>query len=404
VTDSPARGRSRIYPARRALEHAARLVDVRPVRLLAVLLPVWQAEVRAHLTEASDYELIDRFVERAIEDCGITSRQGLADFFGLDRSLVDRVVDVLAAIGHLTDRGDALALSPLGRRSRAEGVRYVTRTGRLRLLFEAITHSPLRREHYAASVTRVDQPELGRDALHDGTTFVPLWHCSWRQEMVNQLATQPSRDAYNLPSELRVDTIGEVDGLFMPVYIVRAALRDGSAHYLAFSQVRGERDPLVESICNTNHRMRRFLQQEEERDGRDPMEVWRGWLLARGFDTGSLRRLPNGVLRADLPASAMAGATTTGLGITQLGSFWMEGGLFLNLWCRNRDTRRTAALERGLLVVSSSLSRDEVQDGLDVLCQQLEVPSVSVDELRAHADRRGRTGLARILDSLRAYE
>jgi hypothetical protein len=58
--------------------------------------PVWRVEVKATVTDAEDYALIDRYLERGIASAGLNSVGSLASFLGLDEVVVDRVLRFLS--------------------------------------------------------------------------------------------------------------------------------------------------------------------------------------------------------------------------------------------------------------------------------------------------------------------
>ncbi len=66
-------GRLIRYPEERALEDAAFAHGLAPTRIFALLLPVWRVEVKATVTDAEDYALIDRYLERGIASAGLNS-------------------------------------------------------------------------------------------------------------------------------------------------------------------------------------------------------------------------------------------------------------------------------------------------------------------------------------------
>src|SRR4051812_19990309 len=90
------------YPEERALEDAVYRVGVRPTRIFALLLPVLCVEIEATVTDGEPYELIDRYLGRAIAEGGLHTTVELADFLALDEVLVDRALRFLTAIGHVT--------------------------------------------------------------------------------------------------------------------------------------------------------------------------------------------------------------------------------------------------------------------------------------------------------------
>lgn len=85
-----------IYPARRAVEHAVTVPGVRPVRLFPILWPLWQVEITANVYDEQAYEIIDRFLVRALVEGGVDRREELIGFFGLQPSLVDRCLALIS--------------------------------------------------------------------------------------------------------------------------------------------------------------------------------------------------------------------------------------------------------------------------------------------------------------------
>lgn len=138
------------FPEERVLEDAAFCQGIVPTRLYALLLPVWQVEIRADVTEGEDFFLIDRFLERGLRHGALHTVDELATFFALDHALVAQAVRFLTAIGHLREEsGGRLSLTPLGQRSVDDDIRYVvTRQDRRKLYFEALSCTPLTQAHY----------------------------------------------------------------------------------------------------------------------------------------------------------------------------------------------------------------------------------------------------------------
>ena len=116
-------GRLIRYPEERALEDAAFTHGLMPTRIFALLLPIWRVDVRACVTAAEPYALIDRYLELGIGTAGLDSVTGLAGFFGLDDVVVERPLRFLAGIGHVTMGGGRVALTELGQRSVRDGKR-----------------------------------------------------------------------------------------------------------------------------------------------------------------------------------------------------------------------------------------------------------------------------------------
>jgi hypothetical protein len=82
---------------------------------------------------------------------------------------------------------------------------------------------------------------------------------------VRQLAERPDRERFNLPHELTDLEIVTVGQVYLPVYLVDALLQDGGRRFLAFSQIAGERDHLVERLVTRSPLISRALEAEDQR-------------------------------------------------------------------------------------------------------------------------------------------
>jgi hypothetical protein len=99
--------------------------------------------VRATVTEGEDYELIDRYLERAIAETRLDTIADLARFLALDEVIVDRAMRFLTAIEHVRGTGGRFALTELGVR------RCATRspTGSPGTTVASSTSTPSARDH-----------------------------------------------------------------------------------------------------------------------------------------------------------------------------------------------------------------------------------------------------------------
>jgi hypothetical protein len=89
-------------PLVRVIEHAVSLPGVPAIRYFSVLWPLWQVEVAAVAYDEQPYDLIDRFVIRAVAEGDLTRPQDIASFLGVSQDLVIRCTRFLQLIGHLT--------------------------------------------------------------------------------------------------------------------------------------------------------------------------------------------------------------------------------------------------------------------------------------------------------------
>ncbi|MFC7528201.1 hypothetical protein [Actinoplanes sp. GCM10030250] len=158
-------------PLREVTRRVEALPEVRPVRILPLLLPMWAAEVVATVRESQPYDVFDRYLARAIDEGGMVDPAELAGFFGVEPAIVSRALRFLAGIGHLGRDDGKLSLTELGRQSLADGRRYQLAKGRRMLLrFDGFAGEPVPYSCVAAS-SWLRVPEL---TLPDGTLFRPV--------------------------------------------------------------------------------------------------------------------------------------------------------------------------------------------------------------------------------------
>jgi hypothetical protein len=358
------------WPATRIVERVTADPGARPIRLLALLLPVWAVEIEATVTEAQPYEVFDRYLSRAIGEAGLRNVSPLADFFGIQPALVERGVRYLATIGHVQRFGDSLSLTSLGARSVTEGLRYVLKEDRQWLYFDGVTGQPLPRSHYSGTVW-LDADEL---KLADGTIFHLInGSAPFRSQAVDELVRRADREDFNLPAGLTAAKPREVRKQWLPAYVVEC-----DSTVLVFVKAIDGPDPYLARVLGPY--LRDVLAGELPVD---PREVWRTWLDGVGFPDVTPHLTERGVRRAVLPASAFPSRFPW----SKLGSFEVRRQTFLQLWCDDPAMRRRAVLERAGAMVRAGSVRgiEELADRLTNLAAQLEVNPPDPLELRTYA-------------------
>lgn len=384
----------RIYPARRAVEHATTIPGVRPLRLFPVLWPLWQAETTANVYDEQAYELIDRFLIRAIMEAGLHRADELAAFFGIPQVLVRRCLNFLATIGHVREDAGTVILTELGRYSAHEGKRYVPKESRQEILIEQFTGQPLPRAYYEGSVPVFSGPEIPEDRLADRSRFLPLFAPTmFRPELVEDLAQRPDRAELNLPRQLRDLRFTGKQDVYLPAYIIETA----GTGLLVYTAIAAERDAFFEQVCRQLPDIGQLIKAETSAD---PREIWTGWLAQSKAGPGTLRQLPSGVWRATLLASAFG--PDAGLSLSKVGSYELRKRHFLQLWCDDTGLRRRALIERALAMTSSSeiASWAALRQRVTSVARQLEAAEPTRADLREYArQHRMNAALAR-LDAL----
>ena len=322
-----------IYPARRAVERAVTTAGARPIRFFAVMLPAWQVEITTTTYASEPYEVFDLFLSRGIDEAGLATVDELADYFGVQRSLVVRAIGFLDQLGHVQRAGDRVQLTELGRESVRLGRRLRPQEDRRHLYFDGFT-------------TQIDA-----------------------------VLSRPDRRNFNVPDGLTAPRPLLTGQSWLPAYLVLDA---GPIRVQAFTSAVEGRDTHVEAIYAE---LTEDLRAEDERD--DPLVVWQRWLAERGYRDVRPQRLANGALRAVLPASAFGASKTFKL--YRLGSFEVRRPSFMQLWCEDGGLRRQAVVDGAASIARAkrAIADDELAIEIERLAALLEVDDLpTTDEVR----------------------
>ncbi|MDX6739033.1 hypothetical protein [Actinocorallia sp. A-T 12471] len=377
-----------LYAQARAVEHAAALPGIRPLRVHALAFPLHSAELSATIEERGPFDLLDRYVGLAIAEAGFTDRQQIAEFLGVTEQMVDRVLRFLGGIGHLGGTSDHLVLTERGLRAVRDDRRYTEKEERLRLYFDGVRCGPLRTAHYAHGVRILD-----RDAAHAQRAFRLLPEtCGFRPNAVGELTARPDRGDYDLPDELLNLKVLEVSRAFLPFYAIRAYDRERLTT-LVYSGVTDLRDHHLEKIFNSWPTATRVL---EDADSDSPRDHFKEWMRERGIDPRSLSRASDQSFRLSLPPSRYTDQNTGSRGkgdfsLSMLGSYVAPRSHVLQLWCDHTPTRTKAVLNRALAYATATRrTTADIEEFLERVCRQLEPDSaVTLSDLRTHARRAG---------------
>ncbi|WP_217549908.1 hypothetical protein [Streptomyces sp. GbtcB6] len=384
------------FPEERVLEDAAFGQGIEPTRLYALLLPVWQVEIRADVTEGEDFFLIDRFLERGLRHGALHTVDELAMFFALDQALVAQAVRFLAAIGHLREEtGGRLSLTPLGQRSVDDDIRYVvTRQDRRKLYFEALNCTPLTRVHYDEEVvTLLPAHELARVTRSDHyPRFTPITVASgFDRSALDRLKDRKDRARFNLPVALDALESLEETVVHLPVYVVR-----GRKGLLVYGQAEAGTapDPELSELCTRTPELINALDNEETGEEADErvMRSARRWLREQGLDSVAPEQDDDGTWSVSLPASAFG---EEGIPVSRIGSYRMAGSRFFRVWCPEETPRKLALLVRLDQRMGSrrKVTRQEAEELVTRLARQLRLEVPELSRLRAGAEKTGLSGL-----------
>lgn len=365
-----------IYLPRRAIENAVSIPGVRPQLFFAVMWPLWQVEISGQIDEAQNYDLLDRFVVRAIADAGIDDQRKVGELLGLPQPTVEGCVRQLASIGHLTRNYPKVHLTDIGLKSHRDGRRIVRKESRQLLLFDRFTNSPLPKPYYARSVKILSEPVAPPDQYF-GPRLINLFatNSRWDESSATALSNRPDRGDFNLPDQLTDLRVREISEAFIPLYLIRSA-----DDILAYSAVSESRDTFFERVCRQE---RSIMKPLEAASTNDPSERWSTWLEKKKVRGARLIRQRGGMWRAEVPRDQF-GAKAAPFKDYQLASYEVSDNHLLQVWCADVKLRRRVMLDRAIGLTSSPSITDRATllARCQVIADQLEVDPPTEDELR----------------------
>jgi hypothetical protein len=401
-----------IYDPRRALEHVQTVQGIVPVRLFALLFPLWDIETTANQEEKRPYELMERYVERGIGEGQLHTIEELATFFGLQSEIVSKILHFLESLSHVTQRGSRWELTELGSRSVREGKKYVAQEKRIRFYFDAYTSKPLRKEHYEGKKVRIFEPEEAAHIIHS-KTWGYRFHLvtsmrEWQANSLLELEARHDRANYNMPAEMREVRVLAVRPAYIPMYIIETTRKmvdsaqrssEYRPYYLVYTGIRDLRDTYFEQLINNNKMIYTALRGEKVVSQHD---LWLEWLRSKGLIGILPLERADGTWQISLPTSVFEGAGTK-FPTTRVGDYELRDGYFLQIWCDDKVLRRRAALDRLLRMVKnqqSYIKRQTIHEQLSLLASQLQIADLSFDELRQRAQQKHMNDIIRVLDDL----
>lgn len=394
-----------LYPPQKIIEDAQKEPGLRPLRLYALLFPLWRVVLGGTFREQKPYALLEEYFERGIFEGELHTTEELSAFFGIDARLVVKVLDFLQTIEHVQYEQGRWSLRRLGQESLREGQKYIPKKNRQEFYFEAFQCQPLTREHYdKMQVYTEDEAEELVNAYersHRGYRCTRLYSFHpWNAGAVNDLARRSDRDQYNLRKEIsEVRQVGQPELVYLPMYLIEAQRRNNQPIYLAYSRIRGRRDRFFEQIVNSYPDIREALavaSVKEKRDG----DVWRHWLTKQGLSHLQPLQMPNGIWQLNLTPALFRGNNPP-FALEKIGTYRLEEGHFLYLWCDDIEIRRNAALDRALQLIEQhkkSVTEREVERNLHMLSEQLAIRTLDLNDLKRRARETGRTALLHIID------
>jgi hypothetical protein len=401
-----------IYDPRRALEHVQTIQGIVPVRLFAILFPLWDIETSASQEEKRPYELMERYVERGIDEGQLHTIEELATFFGLQGEIVGKILHFLESLGHVVQRNSHWDLTEMGYRSIREGKKYVAQEKRIRFYFDAYTSKPLRKEHYEGKKVRIFEPEEAAHIVHS-KTWGYRFHLvtsmkEWQANSLRELEARYDRANYNMPAEMREIRVLAVRPAYIPMYIIETTRKTAGSmprsseyrpSYLAYTGIRDLRDTYFEQLINSNMMIYAALRGEKVSSQHD---LWLEWLHSKEIRGVLPLERADGTWQVSLPVSAFEGAGAK-FPLTRIGDYELRDGYFLQIWCDDKALRRKSALDRLLRMIKkqqSYIKRQTIQEQLSLLASQLQIADLGIDEIRQRAQQKHMDDIIKVLDDL----
>jgi hypothetical protein len=379
--------RAVLYPPDRAIELASNVSGLIPVRLFALLYPLWLVEIDAHEETRRPYALIEQFIERGIQEAHLRSVQEMVDFFGLSTSLVTKVLHFLATIQHIQQVDGRWILTERGEQSLLQGVKSEIQEKGQYIYFDGFCSKPLTQDHYHKNlhiISDLEAKSITRTAA-GGHQFYRL-HTSemWNIRALRDLVNNPDRAKYNLPQELRAVTTTSYALVYMPMYIIETKRqRLMQPYYLVYTHIKDQRDAFFEHIVNKTLSIQRALDAMPKEE--NLAEIWSRWLRSDNMAYLRPEQTREGLWRVNLPETLFPSSEYP---LRKIGTYYKEKGYFLQLWCNNDILRRQAIFDRALYLVTKNLKtikRKYIEDRLQQWSELFAVASVHVYELYSWA-------------------
>ncbi|WP_376796869.1 hypothetical protein [Thermogemmatispora sp.] len=382
-----------------------------PLRQFRLLFPLWCISIQGRQYEKRPYELLERFLERAIGEAELQTAGELARFFGLPQPAVTKTLDFLRTVGHVSGDDEHLRLTDLGQASLQSGLFLRPLESQRLLYFEAFDSQPLPRSYYEYESLILSEAEA---ALLSDRTITRLYSGQLESYFdplrLRQLAERPDREQYNLPSELELgpDAIRKVTRAYFPLTVIEAHAydngdRQGSRpHYLALSPIAGHRDLFFERLIQNKPAIAYSFPTLDEREIPAAIERHASRLGVQLPGEGRIARSPSGlwqlVLSPRLFQKAEAGPGLA-LRLSDLGNVRQEDGYFFQLWCEDKMLRCRSVLEQTLLFMEREqrkkqpLFRASILQVMEHVSRRLALAPPSWQELIAFAREQRREDL-----------
>lgn len=392
-----------IHSLHRIIEHILQKSDLFPTRVFSVYFPIWAVEIEARQKSRGDYWLIDKYIERSILQADLHTTSELAAFLGIERRLVEKAVNLLSAIGHVTETNGRLHLTPLGIESQKDQQRYTLLETHRLLYVDRFLAQPLLADHYDSR----NMQFLSNEVLplrHKDQIFQRL--CSlkkWDNSVLAALEKNENKAQYNIPDEVTELKLLAYEECYTPVYIFETRKHTQQnvrqLYYLVYTGLQEMQDLFFEQIVNASHDIQAQLQEKEE----NLAHLWENYVTKRNISTKRLSQQADGSWQLCLLATDLQSPKAQ-KAFNAIGKYWTEKEYLLRIWCDDENIRRNAALDQTLDFIERKrqISLDELDEYLLLRANILHVQNQSRSDLLERAREKKRESVLKVLEALEA--
>lgn len=375
-----------------------------PLRLFRVLYPLWRVRIEGQQRLTTEFDELEWYLERGLQEAGLSSVAELAAFFGLEPVFVQRLVNLLREIGHLTGDDTQLVLTELGAASIRDRVRYEDKKNGTELYFEALGSAPLSQEHDKIPILE-SLPPLG------STPYQAFYHFdqTWDADALEKILQSPEKKRFNLPNEISAMQLLNREPVYLPAYFIEARENKPSSppRLLVFSQVRGLHDTVLEGAVNRDPMVYRALKAKTD----SRAEAVRRYFEKSGLKKDAWYLNENGPWGAQvmvdgqvfLPGSGLDEAESGRLSLRSVGRYTLIYDWCIWVMCDDANIRKQAAAEQlleWLQGASATPSPEEIKRKFATLCQRLSLQLLSVKDVLVLARQKGLGRAAERLEEL----
>jgi hypothetical protein len=368
-----------------------------PLRLFRVLYPLWRVRIEGRQRIVTEFDELEWYLERGLQDAAFKSVKELAAFFGLESVLVQKLIDRARQSGHLSGDDEHLSLTELGLVSIKNRVRYEDQVTSTELYFDGLGNVPMSQEHFKVPIL---------ETLPEKTPFQAFYHFgrTWQESAL----TQDARQRLNLSENVKTQLLGH-EPVYMPAYFIEVRENKPSSlpQLRVFSQVRGLHDTVLEDAVNRDPTVYRALKAKTDSRAESVKRYFEqsglrkdAWYLNENGPWGAQVMVDGQVF---LPGNGGEEEESGRLSLRSVGRYTIIYDWCIWVMCDDVNIRKQAAAEQLLEWLQNANARpsaDEIRRKFTGLCKRLSVETLSVTDALAQARKKGLARAAERLEEM----